>query len=68
MATHTDPVCGMKGLEEKNAAGMSEHDGVTYYFDTEECITKFNQQPERYAVKAGKEGPNTAGRDGTERT
>ena len=60
MATHTDPVCGMRGLEEKNAAGMSEHDGVTYYFDSEECMSKFNQQPERYAAKGGKAQPTPA--------
>ena len=57
MATHTDPVCGMPGVEEKNAAGMSEHAGVTYYFDSEECLSKFNQQPERYAVKSAKDRP-----------
>ena len=60
MATYTDPVCGMQGLEEKNAAGMSEHDGVTYYFDSEECMIKFNQEPARYAAKSGKAQPPPA--------
>lgn len=47
MADHIDPVCGMH-VEEKNAAGLSEHQGATYYFDKEECMEKFNQHPEQY--------------------
>ena len=54
MANHIDPVCGMQ-VEEKDAAGLSEHDGVTYYFDSEECMSKFNQHPEQYADKSDKE-------------
>ena len=60
MGTHTDPVCGMQGLEEKNAAGMSEHGGVTYYFDSEECMTKFNKEPARYAAHSGTTPPAPA--------
>lgn len=48
MANHIDPVCGMP-VEEQNAAGLSEHKGTTYYFDSEECLGKFNQQPAQYA-------------------
>ena len=51
MANHIDPVCGMQ-VEEKDAAGLSEHQGTTYYFDGEECMTKFNQHPEQYANKS----------------
>ena len=29
--THLDPVCGMT-IEEKDAVGTHQHDGVTYYF------------------------------------
>jgi len=54
MTNHIDPVCGMP-VEEKDAAGISEHDGVTYYFDSEECMSKFNQHPEQYPGKSGKE-------------
>ena len=61
MATHIDPVCGMQ-VEEQNAAGLSEHQGTTYYFDSEECMNKFNQHPEQYAHKPEKEKPIDARR------
>ena len=51
MANHIDPVCEMQ-VEEKDAAGLSEHQGTTYYFDSEECMSKFNQHPEQYANKS----------------
>lgn len=51
MANHIDPVCEMQ-VEEKDAAGLSEHQGMTYYFDSEECMTKFNLNPEQYANKS----------------
>ena len=51
MANHIDPVCGMQ-VEEKDAAGLSEHDGATYYFDSEECMSKFNEHPEQYPDKS----------------
>ena len=54
MKEHKDPVCEMQ-IEEKNAAGMAEHNGVTYYFDSEECMTLFNQDPEKYAGKTVKD-------------
>lgn len=54
MTTHIDPVCEMQ-VEEKDAAGMAEHKGVTYYFDSEECMSKFNEHPEKYAGKSDKE-------------
>lgn len=59
MGNHIDPVCDMQ-VEEKDAAGLSEHDGVTYYFDSEECMSKFNQHPEQYARKSDKEELNDA--------
>ena len=61
MAKHVDPVCGMQ-VEEKDAAGLSEHEGKTYYFDREECMTKFNEHPEQYASKSGQKDPGDAGR------
>lgn len=50
MASHIDPVCG-HAVEEKDAAGSAEKDAVTYYFDSEECMTKFNLNPGKYANK-----------------
>ena len=50
MAKHIDPVCGMP-VEEKDAAGLSEYGGVTYYFDREECMSLFNQHPEQHIGK-----------------
>lgn len=54
MANHIDPVCGMQ-VEKQKAAGLSEHKGTTYYFDSDECMSKFNQHPEQYADKSDKE-------------
>ncbi|MGH2403538.1 MAG: YHS domain-containing protein [bacterium] len=45
-----DPVCGMM-VDEKNAAGKSEHKGKTYYFCSSGCKAAFDQDPERYAEK-----------------
>ena len=50
MASHKDPVCGMK-IEEKDAAGKDEYQGKTYFFDSEDCMSKFHQDPEKYADK-----------------
>ena len=49
--SHMDPVCGMR-VEKKDAAGEYEHDGVMYYFDSDECMTKFYKHPEQYAAKS----------------
>lgn len=51
MANHIDPVCKMQ-VEERDAAGLSEYKGTTYYFDSEECLRKFNEHPEQYADKS----------------
>jgi Cu+-exporting ATPase len=42
-----DPVCGMD-VDEKNAAGKSEHAGVTYYFCSPGCKVRFDQNPQKY--------------------
>lgn len=44
---HIDPVCGMR-VEKTDAAGEYEHEGVMYYFDSEECMKLFYQDPEQY--------------------
>ena len=43
-----DPVCGMS-IEESKAAASLVHQGRTYYFCSENCKTKFLQDPLRYA-------------------
>jgi Cu+-exporting ATPase len=48
MATHTDPICGMQ-VDEKNAAGHSSYNGQDYYFCSQSCKTKFDQNPAAYA-------------------
>ncbi len=50
MTSQIDPVCGVQ-VEEQDAAGLSEHQGTTYYFHSEECLSTFNQHPEQYAHK-----------------
>lgn len=52
MASHTDPVCGMK-VDEQNAAGQSQHAGQTYYFCSQGCKAKFDQNPQQYAQQTG---------------
>ena len=42
--THTDPVCGMT-IEEEDAAGTVQHQGVTYYFCNPGCLEQFTSNP-----------------------
>ena len=51
MAARTDPVCGMQ-VEEQKAAGQSEYGGEIYHFCSQGCKSKFDQNPEQYAVKS----------------
>ncbi|MBW2100463.1 MAG: HAD-IC family P-type ATPase, partial [Deltaproteobacteria bacterium] len=41
---YVDPVCGMT-TEDKNAFSPYEHEGKTYYFCSEHCLTKFKNDP-----------------------
>ncbi len=50
MATHTDPVCGMK-VDDQDAAAQSTHEENTYYFCSQGCKKKFEENPEQYASK-----------------
>jgi Cu+-exporting ATPase len=43
----TDPVCKMT-IDEKDAAGTSEHNGKTYYFCAASCKAKFAANPSAY--------------------
>ncbi len=42
-----DPVCKMQ-VDEKKAAGKTEHMGKTYYFCSEGCKKAFEQDPHKY--------------------
>lgn len=46
--TERDPVCGMQ-IDTQDAAATSEHQGQTYYFCSEGCKEKFEQNPQQYA-------------------
>ncbi|MHC4489273.1 MAG: YHS domain-containing protein, partial [Planctomycetota bacterium] len=39
-----DPVCGMT-TEEENAFALYEHEGESYYFCSDHCLTKFKNEP-----------------------
>ncbi len=39
-------------VEETNAAGEGNVGGETYYFCSEDCRGKFEQDPQKYAGKA----------------
>jgi Cu+-exporting ATPase len=45
--THLDPVCGMT-IEEADAVGTHQHDGVTYYFCNPSCLERFKQDPKTF--------------------
>lgn len=51
-----DPVCGML-IEKKDAAGMAEYEGKTYYFHTTDCNAAFEQSPEKYVREQMKHSP-----------
>ncbi len=53
VAMHTDPICGMQ-VDDQKAAGQSEHQGQTYYFCSQGCKRKFDENPEQYVGQSGK--------------
>lgn len=57
-----DPVCGMQ-VDERNAAATLEYEGATYYFCSEGCRARFEEDPRRFI--AGQEeqggGPGSPG-------
>lgn len=53
MKEHSDPVCGMK-VEEGKEAAKSDYKGATYYFCSRGCKVAFDKNPEKYL----KEGPS----------
>jgi YHS domain-containing protein len=48
MATHTDPVCGMK-VDDQKTALKSTYQDTTYYFCAQGCKTKFDEKPQQFA-------------------
>ena len=42
-----DPVCGMTTAD-PDAYQQYEHDGETYYFCSDQCLTKFKDDPEKF--------------------
>ena len=42
-----DPVCGMV-VSPTKAKATASHDGITYYFCSEECKQRFKSNPEPY--------------------
>jgi Cu+-exporting ATPase len=46
-------------VDEKNAAGRSEYQGQTYYFCSENCKERFDQNPQQY-VKQGAQGAGSS--------
>lgn len=58
MAGFRDPVCNML-LEESEAAGTSEYEGRTYYFCSEDCQAKFEQNPKEYVPQPTETGHAT---------
>lgn len=55
--TRRDPVCNME-VDEQRAAGRSQHEGQTYYFCSQGCKDKFDQNPRQYA----NQGEQSAGK------
>jgi P-type Cu+ transporter len=43
----TDPVCGMQ-VDEANAAGESTYRDQVFYFCSQQCKQKFEENPENY--------------------
>ena len=50
--TQRDPVCNMQ-FDTQKAAGSSEYQGETYYFCSQSCKNKFDQNPQKYAKERG---------------
>lgn len=60
MAMQTDPICGMQ-VDDQKATAKSQFQGANYFFCSEECRLKFDQQPQQYAAKAKRAGGGQGG-------
>ncbi len=45
-----DPVCGMS-TENEAAFSKHEYKGTTYYFCSDNCLTKFTENPSAYGAR-----------------
>src|SRR4051812_47595264 len=50
--THLDPVCGMT-IDEEEAVGSYEHDGVRYFFCHASCLDRFQASPSSFLTPSG---------------
>jgi YHS domain-containing protein len=46
-----DPVCGMQ-VDEKQAKAQIQHQGQTYYFCSDQCKQRFEENPKRFVKKS----------------
>ncbi len=45
-----DPVCGMQ-VDEKKATARAEYDGHVYFFCSEGCKERFEEDPRRFIAR-----------------
>lgn len=45
-----DPVCGME-IESEKAFARCEHEGRTFYFDSQDCVNKFDADLHKYGPR-----------------
>ncbi|MCV0387719.1 heavy metal translocating P-type ATPase [Nitrobacter sp.] len=64
VATAVDPVCGMK-VDPSTARHKLEHGGQTYYFCSERCRTKFEDDPAKYLIGKAEQQPQAHVPEGT---
>ncbi len=67
--TQIDPVCGMT-VDPAKAAATVEQNGTRYFFCSQGCATKFQNEPQKYLQKKevaeGPQAPPTKAQPGTE--
>ncbi|MBA4411263.1 MAG: YHS domain-containing protein [Bacteroidota bacterium] len=51
----TDPVCGKQIVDENSLS--YEYQGKNYYFDTEECLSVFKDNPDHFLQKQNNHSP-----------
>lgn len=56
---HRDPVCNME-VDDQTAAGKSHYQGQDYYFCSQDCKQKFDQNPEQYVRQRGQSAGRTS--------
>lgn len=50
-----DPVCGMD-VDQQKAADSSDYQGRTYYFCSQSCKERFDQNPQQYVRNQAAKG------------